>query len=171
MDASVALPLALAVVLLALLGYVAVTDVVRLTIANRTVMVTLALTAAWVVAMPGPPETAPFAMALALFGVGLGLWLAGAMGGGDAKFLPVLGLAGGTAYIHVVLWALFGATLLLLLAFAALRLLAARGVRLPDVARPYVMDRHLPFGVPLAIATAAAVVAKTLAVLGARAAS
>ncbi|MEM7693732.1 MAG: prepilin peptidase [Pseudomonadota bacterium] len=148
-----------AALFLATLVYVSLRDVIALKISNTSVGVALLFALGWYGAT-GTFEWAALWMAALFFAIGFGLWIAGVYGGGDAKFMAVVGLMAGSSQVALTLTAMALACIAMLLAFAAVRTLSLAQVSLPHFALKYAAERKLPFGVPLSVAAAAALLAR-----------
>lgn len=149
-----------AVAFLALLAWIAVHDVMNLKISNRHVLIALGFGLAWFALNPDQIGWGVPIMAVAMFALGFALWMIGWFGGGDAKFMAVLGLMMGTTQVGVSLLTLSAASIAVLIAFGMVRTLSLMQVPLPTVALKYAVERRVPFGVPLAAATGAAIITR-----------
>lgn len=148
------MPILSGVTTVALLGafaWIAVCDVRSLTISNRTLMVTYALSAAWFLAHPAAFDLSCVAMAGVFFLIGFALWMAGVFGGGDAKALPLCALFAGSAFVPAMLAVMAFVSLALALGMVSIRVVNAR-VPLGGALVRCAERRAAPFGVPIAAA-------------------
>ncbi|NRG18510.1 prepilin peptidase [Rhizobiales bacterium] len=139
-------------------------DFTTLKIRNNDILILLGILAIWL--------AADYAQALPHLGMGaifflmsFPLWLAGKLGAGDVKFLAVGGLICGFQSALIFALALLGCALLFAalyywLPFVSVSLvsLGPMGTRLSEL----IEMRKVPYGVPIAVASAVALAANTV---------
>lgn len=135
---------------------IAVGDVRSRTISNRCLALAYALAALWFAIHPAAFDASVVWLGALFLAVGVAAWFAGAIGGGDAKALPLVGLFAGFAFLPQMLAALSLASIGLLLAAAMGRAAtAAPGSGALLAERP-----RAPFGVAIAAAGATALMCR-----------
>lgn len=165
MAATDFLSLAVSALVIAFLILVALTDYQKRRIPNRLILVGVGLYAVWaLVSAPADPVTDSL-VALAMFTFGFICWLLRLLGAGDAKFLLACGLFTGYPALPAFAVALFVAGLAMVVLVMVARREEVRYalsfVRLAGLER----DGKIPFGVPLALATIAALLVRLEPVL------
>lgn len=160
MEALPALHALAAVVALALLAAIALGDVWRLRIANGTVLAATLAVLAWQATRPDGLDPTALALGVILFALAVGLWLLRLFGGGDAKALPLCGLAAGFSGFSLMTVVLALASLALVLAWLALRGLVALAP-VPGALARRVRSGRQPFGIAIAASAAVCILAET----------
>jgi len=153
-----------AVLLLAvgLLLYIAWFDFWHLTIRNISVLILLGFYVVWAVLGGFQTLAGDLGAGLVLFLIGLVMWLAKMMGGGDVKLYFVLGLLMGFANIGLFAISLLAATLLFLAALIVSARLKHGGAILSRLREIHTSGRA-PYAVPLCLAAAPVIVLRIIA--------
>jgi len=152
-----------AVLLLAvgLLLHIAWFDFWHLTIRNISVLILLGLYVIWALLVGFQTLAGDLGAGLILFLIGLVMWLAKMMGGGDVKLYFALGLLMGFANIGLFAFTLLAATLLFLAALvvsARLKHDSAILLRLREIHA----SGRAPYAVPMCLAAAPVIVLRII---------